>query len=173
MNSRASRVEKSALMRSSNGLEASHVTSQPRAKFKGYRTFPATTDCAFPDNSHPPALRSQSPDIPVVSFHVVPEFFLPENCIGFRDGSIATTFMAMPETAVNEDRCPVSGQNDVGPARELRVMESEAEACTVQRLSKTNLRCGVLSPDARHHAGTGICVHDIGQRLRPSCRYAT
>lgn len=108
-----------------------------------------------------------------IPFEVACEFLFPEFGVCFGQCGVPASLVAVPETAVNEDRCLVFGQDDVGLPRELRVVEPEAETCAVQRLPNTHFWGGVLSLDTGHHARSGTYIYDVGQRLRPSWEYAT
>lgn len=79
----------------------------------------------------------------------------------------------MPETAMDEYRGTMLCQNDIRFSGQFRTMQPEAETGPVKGFAKADFGRGVLSADARHHAGAGICIHDVGQRLRPFGRCAT
>ena len=69
---------------------------------------------AFPDHDASPAKFSQRPLMEFVAGSVAIEFCQPPCAAIRRRGAVLTTFVPMPEAAVNEDDGLVPGQNDVG-----------------------------------------------------------
>lgn len=61
--------------------------------------------------------------------------------------------MPMPETAMYEDSCLISGENDVGFAGKFPAVQAKAEALGEETLADENFRFRVLPPDAGHHPG--------------------
>lgn len=61
--------------------------------------------------------------------------------------------MSVPETAMNEDCCLISGENNVGFAGKFPAVQAEAEALGEETLADENFRFRVLPPDAGHHPG--------------------
>ena len=61
--------------------------------------------------------------------------------------------MSVPETAMNEDCCLISGKNNVGFAGKFPAVQAEAEALGEEPLAEANFRFRVLPPDAGHHPG--------------------
>ena len=59
-------------------------------------------DLAFPHHRYSPAQCEQCIDVSLIAFHVLAEFSLPELRSGCWRGCILATFMAVPETAMNE-----------------------------------------------------------------------
>ncbi len=74
---------------------------------------------------------------------------------------------------MDEYRGTMLCQNDIRFSGQFRTMQPEAETGPVKGFAKADLGRRVFATDARHHAGAGICIHHVGQRLRPFCRCAT
>lgn len=105
-------------------------------------------NATFPDNDNLPAKigkrLSVSPVARLVAFYLSLPKFRP----AFRQPEMSTIFMAMPKTAMNEDRRPVTPQDDIGFPGKLATMETEPEPRPVKQFSKQNLRFGVGTLDA-------------------------
>jgi hypothetical protein len=61
-----------------------------------------------------------------------------------------------------EDNSAVPRKNKVRSTVNLAGLKPEAETARVQCPPESQLGLGVLSPDPRHHPGTGLLIHDIG-----------
>jgi hypothetical protein len=70
--------------------------------------------------------------------------------------------MSVPEAAMHEDHGSMLRKDKVRSTGNLAGMKSEAEPARVQCPPESQLGLGVLSPDPRHHPGTGLLVYDIG-----------
>jgi hypothetical protein len=77
--------------------------------------------------------------------------------------------VSVPEAAVHEDHGAVLRKDKVRSTVNLAGMKPEAETARVQCPPESQLGLGVLSPDPRHHPGTGLLVHDI-DHIRPGFR---
>lgn len=73
---------------------------------------------------------------------------------------------------MDEYRVTMLRQNDIRFSGQFRTMQPEAETGQVKGFTKADFGGGAFAADARHHAGAGICIHHVGQRLRPFCRCA-
>jgi len=60
--------------------------------------------------------------------------------------------VAMPVTPVNEDRDPMSRQDNVGPPGQRGRMQAKPESRGVKGPPDGQFRGGVLAPDRRHDA---------------------
>lgn len=74
---------------------------------------------ALPDNSHAPPKSTEPLLVANIAVDISLEFSLPEIHVGLRSGGVATAFMPMPETAVNEYYSPVLREHEVGAAWQL------------------------------------------------------
>lgn len=104
-----------------------------------------------------------------VSSDVRIELRPPELRSGCRYGRVAAPLVSVPEAAVHEDHGVVLRKDKVRSTVNLAGMKSEAETARVQCAPESQLGPGILSPDPRHHPGTGLLVHDIGH-IRPGLR---
>jgi hypothetical protein len=77
--------------------------------------------------------------------------------------------VSVPEAAVHEYRSAVLRKNKVRSTVNLAGMKPKAETARMQCPPESQLGLGVLSPDPRHHPGTGLLIHDIGHS-RPGFR---
>lgn len=105
----------------------------------------------------------------VVPCNVRREFGLPELRARCGSGRVPASLMPMPEAAVHKDDGAILRQNEVRSAVDLLRMKPEAETARVQCPPESQLGLGVVSPDPRHHPGTGLLVYDIGH-IRPGFR---
>ena len=121
---------------------------------------------ALPYCRHAPPVFEESCANGAVSSGVRIELRPPELRPGRRDGRVAAPFVSMPEAAVHEDHSAVLRKNKVRSTVNLAGMKPEAEPARVQCPPDSQLGPGVLSPDPRHHPGSGLLVHDIGH-IRP------
>lgn len=115
----------------------------------------------FPNRKHaPPQVLKLCLPLHIARY-CASEFLLPEMNPALRIGRIRTTFMAMPETAMNKDDCPVLRENDIRLAREIRRVKAKAETSAVQQASQMQLRPGILAPDTRHIPGSPLRSYPI------------
>ena len=91
-----------------------------------------------------------------------------EGFFAFPSGKPRLTSRKPGGTFVGDDGA-ILRQNEVRSAVDLLRMKPEAETARVQCPPESQLGLGVLSPDPRHHPGTGLLVHDIGH-IRPGFR---
>ncbi|RKQ70573.1 hypothetical protein BCL74_2521 [Oceanibaculum indicum] len=117
---------------------------------------------ALPYRRHAPPVFEESCANGAVSSDVRIELRPPELRPSCRYGRVAATLMSVPEAAMHEDHGAVLWKDKVRSAVNLAEMKPEAETARVQCPPESQLRLGVLSPDPRHHPGTGLLVHDIG-----------
>ncbi len=125
--------------------------------------------CAFPYHRNAPPVFEESCANGAVSGDVRIELRPPELRPACRDGRVAAPLVSVPEAAVHEDHGAVLRKDKVRSTVNLAGMKPEAETARVQCPPESQLGLGVLSPDPRHHPGTGLLVHDIGH-IRPSFR---
>jgi hypothetical protein len=89
---------------------------------------------------------------------------LPEGAAGFRETEGMAVFMAVPETAVDEDDGAVFRQDEVGSAGEgfvFRAVDGEAVAEAVEHRAQGQLRLGVAAADAGHDLGAFFGGEDV------------
>ena len=104
----------------------------------------------LPRSDDEPAVRHQRRRVPPVAAPVGVELGPPPLGVRFwRDRVLGT---AVPETAVDEDRDPCSGEDDVRSALDTLSVDPEAQAPAVQFPADGQLRFGPRSPQAGHEA---------------------
>ncbi len=69
--------------------------------------------------------------------------------------------MAVSETAVDENDCPVLLEDNVGRSRKLPVVDSIAQATGEKILPHYHLRLRILSLDGRHAAASLLRCHNV------------
>lgn len=120
---------------------------------------------ALPNGGHPPPEAPKRLHVPLVAIDIAQELLLPELHVGPGRGGVATTFMSMPEAAVNENHRPVLREHEVWGARQLSDMKSISESPGEKKGAKSSFRPSVLSANARHHAAalrSGRDAHGLG-----------
>lgn len=113
-----------------------------------------------PNHQDTPALFFELPfcfDIPA---HVVPEFLLPEFDIAGRGCRKRTTFVSMPETAVNENNGAVFRKCQIRFARQF-CMQAETQTCAMQETAHDKFGFRVLATNARHHSAACGAINNI------------
>lgn len=109
---------------------------------------------AFPDNGDAPTKSLERLSMAFVTVNVPLEFLTPELFVGSRNGCVATVFVPMPETAVNEYHCLVLREHKVRGAGQLPDVKSISEPSGKKNGAKCSFRPSVLSANARHHAAS-------------------
>lgn len=122
---------------------------------------------AFPyDADSPTRLVKRSLDLFIT--HEIPlEFRVPEVRPRRRRAAPMAPGMAMPETAVNEDRDLPGGQNDVRPARQSGRMQPEAQARAVKALAEHDFWLGISAADTRHHTRPRAGINYVDHGSNP------
>lgn len=121
--------------------------------------------CTFPDYGHSPTSTHEILPGPTVPRHVRPEFRLPEARPSGGVGSIGTSFMTVPETAMHETDSAKPTEHQVRRPRELPVVKTVPEAAPMQRAAKDQLGFRVLPADSRHHSRPNRSINYIGHDL--------
>lgn len=88
----------------------------------------------------------------------------PERRVGRWSGRQATASVAVPETAVYEERHAISRQNNVRKARQMPIVKAIAEAPSVQETPDRELRLRIPPTDPGHHAAPGRSINDVRHR---------
>lgn len=120
---------------------------------------------ALPDRSHTPTKSPKRLHVPPVTIDITQELLLPELRVSPGYGGVATTFVSMPEAAVNKNRCPVLREHKVRGAWQLLDMKSISESPGEKKGAKSPFWPGIFSANARHHAaalGGGRDAHGLG-----------
>jgi hypothetical protein len=78
----------------------------------------------FPDAENSYSVLSQHPHCPSVSLPISFNLRFPEQASGA--WNVSASFAAVPEAAVNENRNALPWKKEVGPARDLRVVQLPA-----------------------------------------------
>src|SRR5690606_13424964 len=81
---------------------------------------------------------------------VAREFRSPPFCAGLREAKVATSLVAVPKAAVNENHSALSGENQIGISRQPPVMEPVAESGCPERAAHNQFRQCVLATDTGH-----------------------
>lgn len=105
---------------------------------------------ALPYDYRVPAEPAQLDAFLDVTLFVAFYFPIPILDVALRHGIVLASFVAVPETAVDENGCPVFGHDNVGRAGELPHVYSVAVASGVQVAAYEHLGLGVLALYARH-----------------------
>ena len=87
-----------------------------------------------------------------VASDVLVELQLPELLVRLGGGCVATVFMSMPDTAVDEYNRFVFHEHYVGRAWQPLHMKSIAKATGKKKRAERPLRPSVLPSNARHHS---------------------
>ena len=69
--------------------------------------------------------------------------------------------MPMPEATMDENYHSVLGEDDVWRARQAVDIQPKSKAACMQIFADPQLGARVLSPNARHHARTRLCIYNI------------
>lgn len=151
-------------------LDLKFFCSKPyrQAFRRGFHLF-RLPQCALPYRRHAPPVFDESCANGAISSGVRFELRPPELRPGCRYGRVAAPLVSVPEAAVHEDHGTVLRKDKVRSTVNLAGMKPEAKTARVQCPPESQLGPGVLSPDPRHHPGTGLLVHDIGH-IRPGFR---
>lgn len=103
---------------------------------------------ALPDDHHPPPdFPEFSPHDPV-SFHIPLKLPAPEIDPCLRHVTKAAALVPVPETAVNQNNRPVTRQNNIGAAGQVRNVEAKPVAKAVEDRANRQLRLGVAAANA-------------------------
>ena len=121
----------------------------------------------FPDGPYPPARIQEIPSGAPVPLHVLIELALPELPASGWRRRVGATGMSMPEAAMHKAHRSKPAKYQVGSPGELPVMQAVSEATGMESSAKGKLGSGILAPDPRHHARTGLAVHHIGHHPSP------
>lgn len=107
---------------------------------------------AFPNDSHTPSKVVKHCCMARVPVDISPEFLLPEFAVRLWRGGVATAFVPVPETAVNEYHGPVFREHQIGRARQISYVKPVPKSPGEQNGAKHPLRPSIFPANARHHA---------------------
>ncbi len=115
-----------------------------------------TFQLAFPHDLHPPAERREFLGLAHVAPAVLREFRQP--VVLPRRGRLpGAAVVAMPETAMHEDREPTTGQDKVRRSGQVAPVKTKSRAPCKERPSQDHLGARVALTDGAHEArATGI-----------------
>ena len=88
---------------------------------------------ALPNDQNPPAFRLQFLPNAGVSFDVAFDFLVPKVDVRSRPFGPRASLAPVSETAVNKDRSPVFGQNDIRNSGQIFAMQPEAIPHSMER----------------------------------------
>lgn len=126
------------------------------------------TKFAFPDDEYLPAEPAKLSGNPPVSLHICGELSRPELIPGFRCVRVTASAVPVPETAVDKDDRPVSGQHYVGTAGQRLRMQPEAVTQPVQDGPYGALGIRVLPADSGHVPAASFLGQAVHQPLPPA-----
>ena len=118
--------------------------------FKGALADGGGLEAALPDDYGVPAETGEGLIVAVVALAVALYLRAPEVDVGLGEAEVPAAFVAVPEAAVDEDTGAVLAQDDVGMARQARMVEPVAETAGVQPAPDGHLGLGVCRTDGRH-----------------------
>jgi hypothetical protein len=110
---------------------------------------------AFPDDFDMPAERAKRSIVATVAKPVVGDLGGPVFGVGLRCPASMRAGVAMPETAVNEDRGAASGGNNVWAARQTFHMKAIPKSKRMQRPTDSEFWRSILTPHRAHQGGCG------------------
>ena len=113
----------------------------------------AAIEFALPDDDDGPAFGFQLAPCVLVALLVPCYLGGPEVGVGLGNRVVFAGFMAMPEAAVDEDGSAVFGEDDVGFAGKVLVVDAVAEAQAPEGFAQKELRLGGGGVDGSH-----VCV---------------
>ena len=105
---------------------------------------------ALPDNDDTPALRLQHPPDHLVPLLVPGNLRHPELRVSLRYSIAPAAPVPMPETAVHENRGPVSRQHDIRRPRQAPHIRPIPESPPPQRTAQRHLRLRRVGVNRRH-----------------------
>lgn len=112
--------------------------------------FGRSLQLALPHVNHPPARLLKLFPFLLVTLNCTSELGGPELCTSLGHGCARTSFMSVPEAAMNEDDSLVFSKDDVRPARKVPHMKAESIARCMKELPQKDFRLGVFAPDPGH-----------------------
>ena len=97
-------------------------------------------DLALPNDEDTPAGVPQLALMQLVSLLCPLQFGLPIVRVALRDAAVSASSVLVPETAVDEDRCEVAFEHDIGSPRQDVNILSEPEPLAMEIRSNPSLR---------------------------------
>ena len=105
---------------------------------------------AFPDGDGVPPHSGEFVLHFQVTCFVASHLVLPEGGVGLGHLVVGTTFVSVPEAAVDEDAGAVASEHDVGFAGQAGIVQTITETIPPQIAAHQQLGFGVLAVDRRH-----------------------
>ena len=116
---------------------------------------------ALPNGEYTPAHFYKLLSGALVAIDICLQFGCPKRRPRGRRFGIFAPLVGVPEASVHEDRYLAARHRDVGSARQVTTMQSEAVPQCEQRLAYQHLRQGVFAPDAGHHLAAFRGADDV------------
>ena len=138
---------------------------------------PLLSQGALPDDRDSPAPVEQVSSSSPVPLHVGTELRLPELRSGGRSGCVPTSWMAVPEAAVNEADGAKPAEHQIRRSGQASVVQAIPDSTRVQGTAKEEFRYSVPASDSCHHSGAGrsidyvrhlLHLHGSGGGARPT-----
>lgn len=136
-------------------LEGPFAAFDPLSECRDNRPIVQLTNGTLPDRGDTPATCAKCAYCSLISGDISRKLFPPEGGIRARHRCGPAVRMLVPEAAVDEDGHAVLRKDQIGPARQAAAMQAKPVSGDMQRRPDADLRLRVLSPDPRHHAGSG------------------
>jgi hypothetical protein len=122
-----------------------------------YQTQRVLVAClTFPNDYHAPSGSLKTRAVSSVARNIVCKFAVPEVHSGGRIRCFATAPVPMPKTSVHEQRSFIGWKDQIGAARYIASVQSEAIAHRMYESPNDKFRLGVLRTNARHQSRTTL-----------------
>lgn len=106
---------------------------------------------ALPDDQRRPTQLLEPVRFLRISCNVRGELRRPEGRVAGRRGRESAAWVSVPEAAVDEERDARTWKHDVRPTRQASGVQPESQAAGMEIAPDRHLRCGIGTPDSRHH----------------------
>lgn len=121
----------------------------------------------FPDDQHFPTQIEQALKMLAITHHVPIELFVPVFGIAAGARRVLASRMLVPETAVHKYNFTMSGQDNIGFARQILDVQTKAIPHAVDQRTDDLFRVGILSADLCHHPAAFFGCEDIRHGCSP------
>jgi hypothetical protein len=118
---------------------------------------------ALPDDLDAPAQVDELLRHPAIPGDVGRELGLPELGSRLGVGAATTSFVPVPEAAMNEHRHLMFRKYEIRPARQIGAMQPKPQAASMGQTPHCQFRTSVLPPDAPHQSASVLGRKRVGQ----------
>lgn len=130
-----------------------------------YGAFQITLYFTLPCNENSPTHRLEFAVIPLVPSNVCTKFIFPPFFSCFWKRRLPTSWMSMPEAAIDEDSKAITGQRKVRGSRKVSPMNTVTKPIPMNRFSQKNFRLGVETTHRSHDARANSRSYGVTQRV--------